>query len=95
VDVTEKKIVASAIWLLVLQSIFLRCSLFRGFLFDVRSANYGRFVTFKGLTVALHFSVSNWNDLARGRERAGTCECGNEPSGSIKCGEFLDKLRSG
>ena len=19
-----------------------------------------------------------------------TCECGNEPSGSIKCGEFLD-----
>jgi hypothetical protein len=21
---------------------------------------------------------------------AGTCECGNEPSGSIKCGEFLD-----
>jgi len=22
--------------------------------------------------------------------RRGTCECGNEPSGSIKCGEFLD-----
>jgi len=21
---------------------------------------------------------------------AGTCECGNESSGSIKCGEFLD-----
>ena len=21
---------------------------------------------------------------------AGTCECGNEPSGSLKCGEFLD-----
>jgi hypothetical protein len=21
---------------------------------------------------------------------AGTCECGNEVSGSIKCGEFLD-----
>ena len=21
---------------------------------------------------------------------ASTCECGNEPSGSIKCGEFLD-----
>jgi len=20
----------------------------------------------------------------------GTCECGNEPSGSIKCGEFID-----
>ena len=21
---------------------------------------------------------------------AGACECGNEPSGSIECGEFLD-----
>ena len=21
----------------------------------------------------------------------GSCECGNEPSGSIKCGEFLDQ----
>ena len=26
---------------------------------------------------------------------AGTCELGNEPSGCIKCGEFLDKLRTG
>ena len=26
---------------------------------------------------------------------AGTCECGNEPSGSIKCGKFLDQLRNG
>ena len=25
---------------------------------------------------------------------AGSCECGNEPSGSVKCGEFLDKLRT-
>jgi len=24
---------------------------------------------------------------------AGTCECGNEPSGSIQCGEFLDWMR--
>jgi len=33
-----------------------------------------------------------WIDLAQDRDRwrAGTCECGNEPSGSIKCGEFLD-----
>jgi len=23
-------------------------------------------------------------------QMAGTCESGNEPSGSIKCGEFLD-----
>ena len=25
---------------------------------------------------------------------AGTCDCGNEPSGSIKCGEFVDWLRN-
>ena len=25
---------------------------------------------------------------------AGYCKCGNEPSGSIKCGEFPDKLRA-
>jgi hypothetical protein len=24
----------------------------------------------------------------------GACECGNEHSGSIKCGEFLDQLRN-
>ena len=23
-----------------------------------------------------------------------SCECGNEPSGSIKCGEFLDSVRN-
>jgi len=26
---------------------------------------------------------------------AGLCECGNEPSVSIKCGKFLDWLRRG
>jgi hypothetical protein len=26
---------------------------------------------------------------------AGNCECGNERSGSIKCGEFLDRLNTG
>jgi len=26
---------------------------------------------------------------------AGACECGTEPSGSIKCGEFFDYLRAG
>ena len=25
----------------------------------------------------------------------GICECGNEPSGSVKCGEFLDWLKTG
>ena len=28
------------------------------------------------------------------RQVAGICECGNEPSGSITCGGFLDWLRN-
>jgi hypothetical protein len=31
-----------------------------------------------------------WIELAQDRQVAGTCECGNEPSGSIKRGEFRD-----
>jgi hypothetical protein len=30
---------------------------------------------------------SNWS-------RTGTCECDNKPLGSIKCGEFLDWLKT-
>ena len=38
----------------------------------------------------------DWIELAHDRDRsAGTCECGNEPSGSIKRGEFLDHMRTG
>jgi hypothetical protein len=29
------------------------------------------------------------------RQVAGTCKCGNEHSGCIKCGEILDQLRTG
>ena len=29
------------------------------------------------------------------RQASGTCECGNDPWGSIKCGEFLDQLKTG
>ena len=29
------------------------------------------------------------------RKVADACECGNEPSGSVKCGEFLDWLQTG
>ena len=29
-------------------------------------------------------------DVLRIKQVAGSCERGNEPSGSIKCGEFLD-----
>jgi hypothetical protein len=32
----------------------------------------------------------DWIELAQDREVVGTCECVNEHSGSIKCGEFLD-----
>ena len=28
------------------------------------------------------------------RQVAESCECGNEPSGSVKCGEFLDQLQT-
>jgi hypothetical protein len=34
-------------------------------------------------------------DLIALAQMAGTCECGNEHSGSIKCGEFLDELKTG
>ena len=32
---------------------------------------------------------TGWSWLRMG-QMAGTCECGNELSGSIKCGEFLE-----
>jgi len=40
--------------------------------------------------------VMDWIELAQDRDgwRA-LCECGNEPSCSIKCGEFLDWLQTG
>jgi len=36
----------------------------------------------------LDFSSSIWGQMAD------VCECGNEPAGSIKSGEFLDLLRN-
>jgi hypothetical protein len=35
----------------------------------------------------------DWIELAQEREGGGHCKCGNEPSGSIKCGEFFDWLK--
>jgi hypothetical protein len=32
----------------------------------------------------------DWIELAQDRDMFDTCECGNELSGSIKCGKFLD-----
>jgi hypothetical protein len=40
--------------------------------------------------------VGAWNGSSWLRTGTGgrhLCECGNEPSGSIKCGEFLDSLK--
>ena len=39
----------------------------------------------------VRYGGTDWIDLAQDREKvAGTCECGKEPSGYIKCGEFID-----
>ena len=35
-----------------------------------------------------------WAGSGKGQVE-GICKCGNEPSGFIKCGEFLDQLRTG
>jgi hypothetical protein len=32
----------------------------------------------------------DWIGLTQDRQVAGNCECGHEPSGSIKCGKFLE-----
>jgi len=32
----------------------------------------------------------DWIRLAQNRQVAYACECGNEPSGSVKCGKFID-----
>jgi hypothetical protein len=39
--------------------------------------------------------IERERERKREREMAGTCECGNEPLGSIKCGELFDKVHNG
>jgi len=36
------------------------------------------------------YAYMDWIGLVQDRQVAEACECGNEPSGSVKCGEFLD-----
>jgi hypothetical protein len=36
----------------------------------------------------------DWIELAQDRDRWRALDCGNAPCGSIKCGEFLDQLRT-
>ena len=35
----------------------------------------------------------DWAGPGQG-QMADACECGNEPSGCVKCGEFLDQLQT-
>jgi hypothetical protein len=41
------------------------------------------------------WDVGIWTGSSWLRIGTVTCECGNEPSGSIKCEKFLDQLRTG
>jgi len=45
----------------------------------------------------MNWDVGVWTERASSRQGqvGGTCECGNEFSGCIKCGEFLDWLKTG
>ena len=36
----------------------------------------------------------DWIGLAQNRQVEDACDSGNEPSGSVKCGEFLDYLQT-
>ena len=39
---------------------------------------------------AIYYYAVSWIRCSSWRELADSCECGNEPSGSIKCWGFLD-----
>ena len=41
-------------------------------------------------SISRRWDVGIWTGLGWPRQMADACECGNEPSGSVKCGEFLD-----
>ena len=43
--------------------------------------------------IILTWTFNKWGGSEQ-EQVAGSCERGNEPSGSIKCGEFLDYLRN-
>jgi len=44
--------------------------------------------------ISRRWDVGIWTGLDWPRIETGACECGNEPSGSVKCGEFLDYLQT-
>jgi len=41
------------------------------------------------------FECMDWNELAQDRDRCRALVNDDEPSGSLKCGKFLDYLRTG
>jgi hypothetical protein len=55
---------------------------------------YNQMNTHFAVDVRLHVILKSVVIRVRQGQIAGTCECGNEPSGSIKCGEFLDWLKN-
>jgi hypothetical protein len=38
------------------------------------------------------WGVMDWIDVGQDRDRWSSCECGNEPLGSLKFRDFLEKL---
>jgi hypothetical protein len=46
--------------------------------------------TYFAVDVRLHIVLESVVIRVRQGQVVGTCECGNEPSGSTNCGEFLD-----
>jgi hypothetical protein len=48
--------------------------------------------------IKMNVQETGWGyglDWSGSEQVVGTCKCGNEPSGFIKCGEFLNWLRTG
>ena len=52
-------------------------------------------IIFRWIFSKLDVGVSTGSSWLRIGAGGGHFECGNEPSGSIKCGEFLDELKTG
>jgi hypothetical protein len=82
--------------------LFLVISVFEEYCKNMTVQYVGLVSSFSLSKCVSHFSVNikmdlhevgcggvDWIEVACGHV-AGTCECSNEPSGSVQCGEFLD-----
>ena len=67
-----------------------------GFIQDTNSSQTQQFsyiITFKLLCltgICILYEYEKHNGMTNVKQVSGACECGNEPSCSIICGEFLD-----